>query len=217
MHPSPERDYLRIGVTGGIGGGKSIVCRLFAQLGRTVLSADKIAHEITQSDETVKEAIRKVFGEGIYPPDGSLDRRKLAAIVFREESLRQKLNDIIHPLVFRSVETRIQGLSTVARAPYIIIEAALIYETRMDERLDYVIVVDAPDEKRISRVMARDGISRKEVMQRISSQWTVAQKRKKADFIIENDGAESDLFSRVKFIDALLSLLVPTRPLNPSV
>lgn len=217
MKPSPERDYLRVGVTGGIGGGKSTVCRLFAELGRTILLADQIAYELTQHEESVKEGIRRVFGADIYPRDGSLVRRKLAAIVFEDESLRKKLNAIIHPLVFQTLESRILDLSPGARAPYVLIEAALIFETGMNHRLDYVIVVDAPERERISRVMARDGVSRREVMQRIKSQLTAEQKRKEADFIIENHGAEADLFSRVKFIDSLLSLMVSPLLLKPSV
>jgi dephospho-CoA kinase len=211
MRPCPIRDCLRVGVTGGIGGGKSTVCRLFGQLGRTVLSADNIAHELTQHNESVKAGIRRVFGPDMYAVDGSLDRRKLAAVVFRDESLRKKLNAIIHPLVFQSLENRILDLSPGARTPYVLIEAALIFETGMNERLDYVIVVDAPEEKRITRVIARDGISRREVMQRIRSQFTVGQRRMKADFIIDNDGAEADLFSRVRFLDSLFSLMISPR------
>ncbi|MBI5470981.1 MAG: dephospho-CoA kinase [Ignavibacteriae bacterium] len=202
---SSENSFLRIGLTGGIGSGKSIVCSQFAQLGRTVLYADEIARELTDTDGAIKTAIRKAFGDAVFLDSGLVNRKALAGIVFGNELRRKKLNQIIHPRVFQAVESAIANLSEARKNPYIVIEAALIFESGMDKQLDYVVVVNADEELRIQRIMARDGISRDEVLARMRSQMDITQKLKLADFVIENDGSEAELLARAKFLDALFS------------
>jgi dephospho-CoA kinase len=184
---------------------------LFASLGRTIISADLIAADIVDQDDTVREKIRLSFGDMVYAPDGLLDRKKLAAIVFANPSERKKLNAIVHPRVFTTIDSRINSLSQHARAPFVLIEAALIYESGMDRDLDYVIVVDASEEHRVQRVMERDGVTREEVLQRIRAQMPSGRKRTKGDFVLQNDCTEDDLAQSVRFLDRLITLQLGSR------
>lgn len=199
--------YLRVGVTGGIGSGKSVVCRAFARLGRVVLLADEIARALTESSERIKAAIRTKFGDGVFLPDGTLNRSALAARVFSSPSKLKTLNAIVHPYVFGEIERRLDELPAAAKCPYVLIEAALIFESGMDKQLDYVIVVHAEQEERIRRVMERDGVPRADVLARMKSQMNVQQALRRADFIIANDGSVEDLERQVTFLDSLLQKL----------
>ena len=204
---SQKKDHLVIGVTGGIGVGKTAVCSLFAQRGRTIISADKIARELTDNDPSIKQQLRVTFGEAICDRNGVLDRAKLARAVFASSHQRRKLNAIVHPAVFRVIDEQIGSLTANQRRPYVLVEAALIYETGMEKQLDYVIVVDAADGTRIQRVMQRDRISREQVISRIQSQMPTGRKRAQADFVIENNSTPSALRSKVAFLDSLLAKL----------
>ncbi len=197
-----------VGVTGGIGSGKSEVCREFERLGRTVLSADGIARELANTDREIREEIGAVFGPAVFTSDGSLKRKEIANIVFHNRELRDKLNAIIHPRVFIRIEEILSYLSSAARKPYVVIEAALIFESDMNKRLDYTIVVDAPEEIRIRRVMERDGCPREEVLARIAAQMSAHQKRERADFVLENNEAVTTLAGKVAFLDRLLAIVL---------
>jgi dephospho-CoA kinase len=199
------KPFFLVGVTGGIGSGKSTVCSLFSELGRAVISADKIAGQLANQDDNIKKQISKTFGEEVYLKNGLLDRKKVAKIVFQKDSLRKKLNAIVHPQVFRAIDRQVQQLSHAQRSPYVIIEAALIYEAGMDSRLDFTIVVDAGAESRIKRVIKRDGCSRKDVLDRMRSQMSVEKKLRKADFVIGNERSKTELLPKVKLIDSLLT------------
>lgn len=203
----PSQAYLRVGVTGGIGSGKSMVCRLFTKLGRKVFSADEIARELTDDRDDIKAAIRKTFGGSVFLPTGYLNRQILADIVFQNPTSRKKLDAIIHPHVFAALDERIEDTPAVKRKPFVLIEAALIFESGMHERLDYVIVIHADEETRIRRVMDRDKIDRDAVLARIQSQMDPKEKRELADFVIENDGNEEELKGRVEFLDKILCMM----------
>lgn len=206
MSKFPNR-FLRVGITGGIGSGKSTVCNLFAGLGRTVLSADDIARQLTDNSAQIKSSIRKTFGEKVFLPNGVLDRQALAAIVFENHSLRAKLDALIHPHVFAALDEAIDRLSLSDKSSYLLIEAALIYESGMDEKLDYVVVVHADEEVRIKRVLERDNTTREAVLARMYAQMDPKQKIELADFVIVNDNDEHDLVQRVKFLDTLLCMM----------
>lgn len=207
LRSAQDEGFLRVGITGGIGSGKSTVCRLFASLGRTVLSADEIGKELTENNKEIKSSIRKTFGGAVFLPGGLVDRKALASIVFKDPTSRRKLDAIIHPQVFTAIDDELDKLSPSERSPYVIIEAALIYESGMDERLDYILVVKADENTRIKRVMGRDNATRDAVLARIQSQMDVKTKLEHADFVIENVGSEEELLTRVKFIDRLVSML----------
>ncbi len=199
-----DRDFFLVGVTGGIGSGKSAVCAAFEKIGRTVISADGLAREIMDRDAAVKKKVQRLFGEVAYTPEGILDRKLVAARAFGAPSIRKRLDAIVHPAVFREIESRISRHSREQCLPYVVVEAALIYESGLDKRLDYVIVVQAEEETRIRRVMERDQCTREEVLQRIAAQMPVDAKVKRADFVIRNESDNIQILPKVQFIDVLL-------------
>lgn len=207
MKSPASGSILRIGITGGIGTGKSTVCRLFERIGRTVISADEIAREITRENPSVKREIRDSFGEEVFRQDGGLDRKRLAELVFSDTRLLQMLNTIVHPHVFEEIGRRLSRLIQEKSAPYVLIEAALIYETGMEEDLDYVLVVSSEESNCVTRVMERDGLSREQVELRIRSQMAMSEKVKKADFVIDNNATPDALVAKVRFLDTLFSTM----------
>jgi dephospho-CoA kinase len=203
----PNRPAPLVGVTGGIGSGKSAVCLCFGRLGRAVLSADKIARDLTETDAGVRRAIMEKFGAGIYGPDGRLRRSELARIVFASPARLRSLNAIVHPAVFSSLNDALLRLPASAGRPYVVVEAALIFESGLDKNLDATVVVNAPEEIRIDRVARRDDLPRDEIIARIRAQMSPREISRRGDFVVENSGAEEDLIERVTFIDRLLTLM----------
>jgi dephospho-CoA kinase len=205
-----KRRFFRIGLTGGIGSGKSLVAAIFRSLGVHVMAADEIARNLTNSDPIIKKRIRREFGVEVFKGDGSLDRKAMADIVFSNKKKREKLNAIVHPAVLKRIEEETRKLEGNGDTPFVIHEAALIYEAGVNKNLDYVIVVDADEDERIRRVMDRDGISRADVQRRIEAQIPAEMKRKMADFVIENDGDRKSLEQRVRFFYNLFLTLRET-------
>jgi dephospho-CoA kinase len=204
-----SRDFLLVGITGGIGSGKSLVCSLFERLGRVALRADAIAQEVADSNAAVRRQVTTLLGAAAYPENGPLNRLFVAEKVFSDASLLRSLNAIIHPVVFEEVEARSLAVTPDRRRPYVLVEAALIYESGMDEMLDKVIVVDAEEETRIRRVMDRDGLTREDVLRRIAAQMPAARKVAHADFVIRNQENTVSLEDKVRFIDAILASMCP--------
>lgn len=178
---------LKIGVTGGIGSGKSMICRIFKVLGIPVYDADKEAKDIMVKDEKVIAAIKNAFGEHSYAGDGELNRSFLAETVFNNPEKLEQLNTIVHPAVIQAGADWAEAQST----GYSIKEAALLFESGSYTTLDYTILVTAPEEVRVERVMQRDGVSKEQVLARMDKQWSDEEKRKLADFVIVNDGSVS--------------------------
>jgi dephospho-CoA kinase len=175
---------MRIGLTGNIGTGKSTVARIFEVLGVPVYHADKQAREITNS-EKVTQQIALLFGQQIVDSLNVLDRKALAAIVFADKSKLATLNNLIHPLV---EDDFLQWCKLHLDHKYILQEAAILFESGFDRLFDATILVTAPEELCISRVMARDGITKEMVSERIRNQWSQEKKLKMADYEIVNDG-----------------------------
>lgn len=174
---------LKIGLTGGIGSGKTTVARIFEVLGIPVYYADDAARRIMNEDEDLKRQIIKSFGELSYI-DGKLNREYIAAIVFKDKTKLSELNALVHPATIRnSVQWMKQQTS-----PYAIREAALIFESGVQGQLDYVIGVSAPMELRIDRAMKRDHLSREQVLDRMDRQINETIKMRLCDFVIVNDG-----------------------------
>lgn len=178
---------LKIGVTGGIGSGKSVVCRIFNVLGIPVFDADTEAKRLMVADASLADAIRAEFGNEAYHPDGTLNRPFMAALVFNNEERLKKLNELVHPVVIRA------GEEWAARqeAPYTIKEAALLFESGSFKLNHYTVLVSAPAKLRIERVMKRDGIAAEQVEARMERQWPEDKKRQLADFEIVNDGVQA--------------------------
>lgn len=176
---------VKIGVTGGIGSGKSLVCRIFALLGVPVYDADSRAKTIMTTDGIVVSAIKKEFGELSFNPDQTLNRAYLAGLIFADPERRAALNRIVHPRVHEDFE---RWANAHKDSRYVIEEAALLLEGKGRERLNSIVVVDAPEELRIQRVLQRDRHrSRADVERIIKSQMRDDERRGKADFVIVND------------------------------
>jgi dephospho-CoA kinase len=171
---------LRVGLTGGIGSGKSTVARVFETLGIPVYYADKEARRIMNTDAPLKAAIIKNFGEASYIK-GELNRKHIASIVFNDPEKLLLLNGLVHPATKKDGEEWMK----IQTSPYAIHEAALIFEAGVNERLDHVIGVYAPEELRIQRTIERDSVNREEVLKRMQSQLAENEKIKRCDFIIQ--------------------------------
>lgn len=191
---------IKAGITGGIGSGKTTVCKVFETLGVPIYYADDRAKYLMLHNAELKAALIARFGEAIYK-DGQLDRPYLAQQVFNNPKALQDLNGLVHPAVVRDSEEWQQQHSS---APYTLKEAALLYEAGSYKQLDKIIVVTAPMETRIQRVMDRDGVSRQQVMDRIKNQMPEEEKVSLADFVIHNDGQRS-LIDQVMSIHQQLS------------
>ena len=198
---------LAVGVTGGIGSGKTEVCKIFAALGAKTLSADDIAKEIVASDPGIRKKIANEFGPKSFLEDGTLDRKQMAARVFSDPKLKERLEAILHPPTLKKIENEIRSEKKSNRYPLVVVEAALLFESGADRMLDYVIVVDTPEETAIKRVMKRDATSDAEVRRRIQSQMPVVEKSDKADFVIHNSGDFKLLERNCKFLFSLLATL----------
>ncbi len=174
---------LKVGITGGIGSGKTTVCQLFELLGIPVFYADTRAKYLMATDEVLINDIKAAFGNDMYPEDGLLDRRRLASIVFNDDLQLEKLNSVVHPAVFRDFAV----WSARQKAPFVLKEAAILFESGSDKDCDYTIVVTSPLVLRIDRVMSRDNVSAEEIKKRMDKQLNDDEKIKLADFVLLND------------------------------
>ena len=175
---------IKVGITGGIGSGKTTVCRVFELLGVPVFYADNVAKTIMQTDSQLKNEILNTFGQESYLVDGQLNRPYISSIVFKDLLQLNKLNALVHPAVFRAFDRWIVEQKDV---PYILKEAALLYESESYKMCDLSILVNSPESTRISRIKARDHISEEEIMLRMKRQFSDEQKMKLANHILIND------------------------------
>jgi dephospho-CoA kinase len=191
-----------IGLTGGIGSGKSTVADLFRLLRIPVYVSDETAKELMQKDDTLKKRIITLLGKEAYTPDGIPDRKYIASKVFNNKETLEALNAIVHPAVYVDLTKWLKEQEN-AGAPYCIQESAIVFEEDLSQRFDATILVVADEEIRIKRVMARDGVSREKVKQRMQNQWPDSQKLPFADYVIYNDN-ERSLIKQVRDIDEMI-------------
>ena len=194
---------LRVGVTGGIGSGKSLVCSFFSRLGVPVLSADNIAKDLIRNDASVRRALVAILGRGAYRPDGDVDRQYVAGKIFSDSALQRRVNALVHPRVEARVEKEFLKLQR-AGEKIGVMEAALIYEAGFENHLDCVVVVDALEAKRIQRVVNRDKTTSEAVRSRMRAQLPGRSKVSKADYVIRNSGSIGDLKASVQFLHTIL-------------
>ena len=192
---------IRVGLTGGIGSGKSTVAQIFEVLGIPVFYADDEAKKILNEDDELKKLIIKNFGTESYI-DEKLNRSYIASVVFNDKAKLDLLNSLTHPATMKRGEQWMNKQTTA----YAIHEAALVFEANVKERLDYVIGVYSPEELRIKRVMERDNISRDQVMKRINRQMNEDEKMKLCDFVLINDEQQLLLPQVLKLHEQLLKL-----------
>lgn len=175
---------LRIGITGGIGSGKSTVSRIFGMLGVPVYYTDPRAKELMVSDPVVMAGIRELLGEGAYV-DGALDRRFVASRIFADKALIYEVNNIVHPRVAADFE-RWAAACAGGRVSYVIMECAILFESGFDGLVDRVIAVSADLDERVARASWRDGIDEEQVRARIAHQLTDDEREARADYVIHN-------------------------------
>lgn len=194
---------LRVGITGGIGSGKTTACKIFEEFGIPIYYADLQAKRLMQEDPIVRQGLIELFGPAAFSENGTLNRSLISKAVFENAPLLSQLNGIVHPAVFRDVERWHGSFSNV---PYTLKEAAILFESGSYQEMHLVVTVSAPVELRISRVMQRDGVSREAVAARMANQWPDEQKVELADFVIVNDGRQMVLPQVWRIHQAILSL-----------
>ena len=202
----------RIGIAGGIGSGKSEVCRNFEALGVLVLSADKIARNLSDSDPVIRKKIVARFGAEAYrDASGPLNREYMSRRAFEDERELSALNAIVHPSVILAIESRLGPTAAVGKFGYAIVEAALMFESGIDKKMDYVLTVATDEALRIERVRLRDTSEEAGIRARMRHQIPVEEALTKSDFVIHNNDSVERLHERVMFFHAIFSVITPRK------
>jgi dephospho-CoA kinase len=206
--PHQSNNLLVVGLTGGIGSGKTTVSDLFRSLGVTIIDTDIIARELVDNNSSVLKEIADIFGNKVLTPDGTLDRKKLAQKVFSQPHEKQKLESILHPRIRSEVNNRIQSLKTGnTAAEYVIVVVPLLFETDFTDLVDRILVVIADEKTRTERVRNRDNRNLDEIRSIIKSQVNDEIRLRQADDIIQNNSNFKDLKTKVrKFHDKYTAL-----------
>lgn len=190
---------LKVGITGGIGSGKSIVCQVFETLGIPVLYADQAARYLMENDAALINSIKLLFGDDAYK-GSKLDREKIGAIVFQRPGILEQLNAIVHPATIRYGRQWMES----QKSHYVIKEAAIFFESGSYKDMDIMIGVYAPQTLRIFRTMQRDNITQEKVLERMSNQMDDEEKMKRCDYVITNDGEAAILPQVLQIHEQLL-------------
>ncbi len=204
-----EKDFLIIGITGGIGSGKTSAAKYIESLGYPVIYTDMLAKKVMNSDENVINEIKRAFGNDVYLDSGELNSAKLSNIVFdinaQNNEKLTKLNRIVHPptidLMMKEIEVFLEEGSEL-----VFVESALIYEAGLEDGFDYVIVIDADEEVRIERTSERLKLSSEEIRRRNSQQISTTMKKNMADFVIENNGDVEQLYKNIDFVLSIIKM-----------
>lgn len=195
---------LKVGLTGGIGSGKSTVSAIFQRLGAHIFDADSVAKDILENNETAQNEIIAEFGTDVLGPNEKIEKHKLARIAFQDENHQLRLNTIIHPYIFNVIYKEFDEISLKNKYDIFAIDAALIYESGLDTHLDYIVVITSHLKLRTERVMTRGQLSREEFLKRRELQWSDEDKIHMADFVIHNNGTANELEEETKKIYNLL-------------
>lgn len=198
---------LKIGITGGIGSGKTTICRLFETLGIPIYYTDDAAKWILQHNPDVRQQVSTLFGNIAYLPDGTLNRHAISAIAFTEPEKLKLLEQIVHPAVWQHSEQWITQQAN--HIPYILKESALLFETGAYKQLDKIITVVAPIDLRIARVIQRDHSDEKTIRARIAQQMPDEDKIKQSDFVIQNNGQQLLIPQILTIHQQLINLQLP--------
>lgn len=176
----------RLGITGGIGSGKSTVCRTFEILGIPVFYSDDVAREIMNTNDVLKTKLNAIVKQDVYN-SGLLDRQRLASLIFNDPDLLAEVNSLVHPYVFREFESWVDRQNT----DYVILEAAILFEAHAESSVNRILAVTAPVEERIKRVISRNNMTRKQILDRIRNQISEKEMIERSDLIINN--AENEM------------------------
>jgi dephospho-CoA kinase len=189
---------LKVGLTGGIGSGKSTASSILAKLGSYVFDSDAEAKKILDSNKNVQKNIIEEFGSDVLYHDGLIDKKKLAKVAFQDEDHQMILNSIIHPFVFRTLDKQFEKISKQNKHTSFIVDGALIFESSMDQHLDLVLLIASSLKFRIERALNRGTLSREDIIRRNELQWTDEDKATSADYTIYNNGTEKELEDKIK-------------------
>jgi len=188
------------GLTGGAASGKSTVAQVFRELGAKIVDADEVGHELLRAHlPAYQETVRR-FGNGVVDPSGEIDRKRLGAIVFADPEARRDLNAILHPRIIEAAERLASNYELSKPSDVVLVDAALIFEAGIGGRFQKVIVVWCRPEQLVDRLMAKAGLTREEAERRIAAQMSPEEKRRRADFLIDNSGSLADARRQVEDI-----------------
>lgn len=208
---SSQPAFFTLGLTGGIGSGKSTVATLFAERGARIVDMDDIAHKLTVPGGKAMDLIRQAFGDAYVRADGSLDRARMRELVFHEQEARKKLESILHPMIHQKAWDQAIQLN----GSYVVFVIPLLTEQPVWQKMaSRILVVDCPEELQITRVMARSGMTREQVQSIMMTQATRAQRKAIADDVILNDNGVENLSAEVARLDAEYKKIAAGRDLN---
>ncbi len=199
---------IKVGLTGGIGSGKSTISNFLKQIGIKVVDADKISREVLSIYPEIEEKIRIEFGEKIFHQDGSLNRKLLGNIIFQDTEKKQSFENIIIPYIIKEIRERIDSLEK-NKEKIIVLDAPTLMENKLNEEMDYNITVWVDRETQIERVVGRDESSVEEVISRINSQMSLDEKKALSDFIIDNRGTVEETLQQVKKVLKVIGFRIP--------
>lgn len=202
---------LKVGLTGGYATGKTSVAHEFERLGCHLIFADQLGHLVLQPDGAAYEPTVRLFGPEILSPDGTIDRKKLASIVFSSLEKLAQLNAIVHPAVFQLEEKMLAEFEHRDPHGISILEAAILIETGRYSHCDKLIVTTCDQETQIARGMKRDGSTREEVLARVNRQLPSEEKKRYADFVIDTSGSKEDTVKQVQQVERALRRLAEAR------
>jgi dephospho-CoA kinase len=194
---------LKIGLTGGIATGKSYVLDQLRLRGVACLDADELAHGVTAAGTEATAMIADRFGQGVLAADGSIDRKKLGAIVFADAPARRELEAMTHPPVYRAIEAGLRAFALIGEDPFAVVAVPLLYETGAEKTFDKVIVTTCTPETQLERLLGR-GMTEEAARQRLAAQWPAERKAQRADFVITTDGTFAETDAQ---LEAVLKLL----------
>lgn len=189
---------LRIGLTGGIGSGKSTASQYCESLGAYVMNADIEAKNLIDTKETVQHELISEFGTDIIDGTGKVNKQKLARVAFQDEDHLSRLNSVVHPYIYDLIDQEFNRVLNTGKHGLFIVDGALIFESGYDAHLDYVIVVTAQLKHRMERALGHQILSREDILKRIKYQWPEEEKVNLADFVVHNDGTENELKKNVE-------------------
>jgi dephospho-CoA kinase len=195
---------LKVGLTGGLASGKSFVGNAFASLGCRLIKADEIGREVMQPGGEAFEPVVREFGPGILAPDGSIDRRRLASLVFDFPDRLAALNRLVHPPVIRRQDQQLNEIAARDPGAIVVVEAAVMIEAGTYRRLDKMVVAVCTEEQQVDRAMRRSGLTREEALARIRRQMPLEEKRRYADYVIDTSGTEEETLRQVQEVYNLL-------------
>lgn len=190
---------IKVGLTGGMGSGKTMISSIFEIFGIPVFQADLTARRLLEEDEEIRTSLISWYGEGVYQ-EGKPDRALIASIVFRQPAQLAKVNGIIHPKVYEEYQAWLKKLAPV---PFSIHEAAILFESGFNRYLDKTILVTAPEKIRIERIRLRDGLDETQISQRMENQWSDVKKSPLADYLLNNDGCTAVIPQVIKIFEEL--------------